>query len=313
VLWWSGYESGSISFGRWLAIGVVLAFAGLLKGPQPIAYFALGIGAFVLAMRAWRQLAGLVLAGLICAAPLAAWYAATYTPGDGETWTAFMRLSRPHEIFPGPLLASVKLLADTLPAALFAAAFLISYGFREKRVIRPALVAALCCYAFIAALLMLFWPGGSASRYYFPLVLPLCVFGGLGYDQLGARRPEIAAPIVLLTAVLLLYALAYTAAAPLLPMRFRQAQIDGMRMTAAVQSAPAPIYWSGDVALNVLPYVPGQIHGVGFQQLATTPGPAWIVLSTGEADALQTERPDKLHIVMPLGEMEQWRLLRLDK
>jgi 4-amino-4-deoxy-L-arabinose transferase-like glycosyltransferase len=31
-LWWSGNEKGSISIGRWLAIGVVLAFAGLFKG-----------------------------------------------------------------------------------------------------------------------------------------------------------------------------------------------------------------------------------------------------------------------------------------
>jgi 4-amino-4-deoxy-L-arabinose transferase-like glycosyltransferase len=33
-LWWGGCEKGSISFGRWLAVGVVLALAGLLKGPQ---------------------------------------------------------------------------------------------------------------------------------------------------------------------------------------------------------------------------------------------------------------------------------------
>src|SRR5271154_789138 len=50
-LWWGGNEQGSVSFGRWLAIGVVLALAGLLKGPQPIAYFALGVGLYVLGSR----------------------------------------------------------------------------------------------------------------------------------------------------------------------------------------------------------------------------------------------------------------------
>src|SRR5208337_2657686 len=50
-LWWTGYENGARGFGRWLAIGVVLAFAGLLKGPQPLAYFALGIGCNVLLSR----------------------------------------------------------------------------------------------------------------------------------------------------------------------------------------------------------------------------------------------------------------------
>ena len=88
-LWWSGNQAGSIGlsigFGRWLAIGVVLALAGLLKGPQPIAYFALGVGLYVLGARAWRQIPGLVLAGLICVLPLAAWYAAIYSPGDEGT------------------------------------------------------------------------------------------------------------------------------------------------------------------------------------------------------------------------------------
>jgi 4-amino-4-deoxy-L-arabinose transferase-like glycosyltransferase len=312
VLWWSGYASGTISFGRWIAIGIVLAFAGLLKGPQPIAYFALGIGVFVLATRSWRQIPGLVLAGVICAIPLALWYWVTYQPGDGGTWAAFMRLSHPRDVFAGPIGAGLRLVADTLPAALLGAAFLISYGFRERRFVPPAFVGALACYAFIAGLLILFWPGGSATRYYFPMVPPLCVFGALGYDQLSAWRPQIVAPIVVLTAGLLVYAFGYAVASPLMPARFRQAELDGARMTAMVQTAPAPIYWSGDVALNVLPYVPGSIRNASVQELETMSGPAWMVLADGEAETLASRRPDKLHIVLPLGETRQWRLLRLD-
>ena len=60
VLWWSGYAKDSISLTRWLAIGVVLALAALLKGPQPIAYFALGVGLFVVGTHAWRQIPGLI-------------------------------------------------------------------------------------------------------------------------------------------------------------------------------------------------------------------------------------------------------------
>jgi 4-amino-4-deoxy-L-arabinose transferase-like glycosyltransferase len=54
-LWWGGNEKGSISVARWLAVGAVLAFAGLFKGPQPVGYFALGIGLYVFAARARRQ------------------------------------------------------------------------------------------------------------------------------------------------------------------------------------------------------------------------------------------------------------------
>jgi 4-amino-4-deoxy-L-arabinose transferase-like glycosyltransferase len=345
-LWWGGNKKGAIGLGRWLAIGVVLAFAGLFKGPQPIAYFALGIGLYVLGSRSWRQIPGLILAGLICVLPLAAWYWAIYTPGDAATWGSFMRLKEPYGTFAGPLEESVRLLFDTLPATLLAAGFLIARApahVREKWIpvfrkghaqtkesgAHPDLiesgcapgergsgsthfVAALASYAFVAALLMLFWPAGSASRYYLPMVPPLCVLGGLGYDVLARRRPEIVAPILLITAALLLYALGYAAASPFFPKQYRDAALDGARMTALVQAAPAPIYWSGDVALNILPYVPGQIRNVSSEDLAKMPGPAWIVVAIPNAEALIARRPGTLHAVIPLGDREQWRLLRLD-
>ena len=311
VLWWDGAAKGSVSVGRWLAIGLVLAVAGLLKGPQLIAYFALGVGVFVLASRSWRQIPGLLLTGLICAVPLAAWYVWTYTPGDEGQWAVFMRV-QPRIIFSGPLTASVRLLGDTLPAALAAAAYLIARAFYGRDRTPPAFVAALACYAFIAAPLILFWPGGSAPRYYFPMVLPLCVFGGLAYDMLAARRPLIVAPLLLLTAGLLIYALGYAVASPLLPMRFRPTQIEAARIAQLVQATPGPIYRTGDTGLNVLPYVPGRIRNASLDALGTVPGPAWVVLPADEAEALQARRPDKLHAVMPLGEAQQWRLLRLD-
>jgi 4-amino-4-deoxy-L-arabinose transferase-like glycosyltransferase len=312
VLWWSGGEKGSISLGRWLAIGIVLAFAGLLKGPQLIAYFALGVGLFVLLSRSWRQISGLVLAGVICAIPLVAWYASIYTPGDEGVWATFMRV-HPALNFSGPIAVIPRLLGETLPATLLAAAFLIAYGLRERGRVRPAFVAALACYAFVAAFVVLFWPGGSTPRYYFPMLLPLCVFGGLGYDQLSARRPQIVAPVLLLTAAFLVYALGYSIASPFMPMRYRQAQIEAARITALVQAAPGPIYRTGDVALNVMPYIPGRILNAPLGDLAAVPGPAWMVLPTDQAETLLSRRPDKLHAVMPLGDVEQWRLLRLDQ
>lgn len=38
-LWWDDNEAGTLGTGRWVVIGIVLAIAGLFKGPQPIAYF----------------------------------------------------------------------------------------------------------------------------------------------------------------------------------------------------------------------------------------------------------------------------------
>jgi 4-amino-4-deoxy-L-arabinose transferase-like glycosyltransferase len=315
-LWWSANQDRSIGLGRWFAIGVVLALAGLFKGPQPIAYFALGVGLYILGSRSWRQIPGLVLAGVVCTLPLAAWYAAIYAPGDAQTWGTFMRV-HPAIIFSGPVEAFLRLLADTFPAALSAAAFLIARGFgadktSDRREGRTGFVTALACYAFAAGILILFWPGGSTPRYYFPMVPALCVFGGLGYDLLSARRPQIIAPLLLLTAGFLAYALIYAAASPFLPMRYAQAGLDADRVTAQVQAAPATIYRTGDTALNVLPYVPGRILIATPEELALLAGPAWLVLPTEEADALAAKRGGKLHVVLLLGEDEQWRLLRLD-
>ena len=108
VLWWDGYARGSIGYGRWIAIGLVLALAGLMKGPQPVSYFALGIGLFVLGSRSWRQISGLIVAGIVCVIPLAAWYGAVYAQGDEAQWAAFMRL-RPVALLPGPIVASFNL------------------------------------------------------------------------------------------------------------------------------------------------------------------------------------------------------------
>ena len=313
VLWWDGYATGSISLVRWSLIGVVLALAGLMKGPQPVSYFALGVGLFVVASRSWRQIPGLALAGLICAIPLAAWYWHVYAAGDEANWAAFMRL-RPVALLPGPLPATLRLLTETSPAALAAAAFLVTLRRGGERPERRTLVGALACYAFAASLLILFWPGGSAPRYFFPMVPPLAVLGGLGYDALAARRPQIVAPIVVLTTGLLTYALVYSVvASPLLPERFRETQLEAARITAFVKAAPAPIYRTGDTALNVLPYVPGRIRNASFDELVTMPAPAWMVLPNAEAAALLSRRPGKLRVVMPLGEREEWRLLRLDE
>jgi 4-amino-4-deoxy-L-arabinose transferase-like glycosyltransferase len=309
-LWWSGNAKGSVSVLRWIAIGVVLALAGLLKGPQPLAYFGLGVGVYVLAARAWRQLPGLILAGLICAAPLAAWYAAIYTAGDEQTWGTFMRM-HPALLFASPPVAIMRTAAEALPALLLGGAFLAAQALGPERTVVRGFVPALASYAFVAAVLVLFWPGGSTPRYYFPAVLPLSVFAGLGYDRWNARRPDIVAPILVLTAGLLAYALAYALASPFLPQQYRQARIEADELTALVQAAPAPIYRIGDVALNVLPYVPGRVVIASEDEMAAAPGPAWMILPTAEAEALLVRRP-ALRVVTPLGDVGQWRLLRLD-
>jgi 4-amino-4-deoxy-L-arabinose transferase-like glycosyltransferase len=313
VVWWDGFAGGRISVSRWICVGIVLLLAGLMKGPQPIAYFALGIGLFVLITRQWKQLPGLLLAGAICAIPLAAWYAHVYIRGDESQWANFMRV-QPAVQLAGPIEAVVRLFFEILPAALIALMFPFSKQMREKSFARPAFPLALACYAFTASIVVLFWPGGSTARYYFPMVLPLCVFGGLAYDVMSKQRPPLAAAFnLVVTATLIVYALVYSlVAAPLLPAKFRPTEIDAARITPAIQAAPAPIYRIGVSGLNLLPYVPGRIIGVAAPSvLETIQGPAWIIVSDEQARGLLSHRPSDLHLVMPVGE-DDLQLLRLD-
>jgi 4-amino-4-deoxy-L-arabinose transferase-like glycosyltransferase len=311
VLWWHGHARGAVGYGRWLAIGVVLALVGLMKGPQPVSYFALGIGLFVLGTRSWRQIPGLIVAGIVCVIPLAAWYGVVYAQGDEAQWAAFMRL-RPVALLPGPIVAGFNLLTEALPAILGAVLLVIGRGFRGANSAPPGFVPGIACYAFTASVIILFWPGGSTPRYFFPMLLPLCVLGGLAYDALNARRPEVVAPVMLLTAGLLIYALGYSLASPFLPARFRHTQIEAARLSELVQAQPAPIYTIGATALNVLPYVPGRIVFVTSGALETVPAPAWMVLPLADADALLMRGRSNLREMTPDG-VRDWRLLRLDK
>jgi 4-amino-4-deoxy-L-arabinose transferase-like glycosyltransferase len=313
VVWWDGYSGGRFGVGRWAAIGGVLALAGLMKGPQPISYFALGIGLFILITRSWKQIPGFVLAGVICVIPLAAWYGYVYSPGDGAQWAGFMRLS-PVAPLDNPIAGILILISETLPAALFAIAFFVAWGFGVRDRLPAGFLKAMVCYASAAAIVVLFWPSGSTTRYFFPSILPLCVFGALGYDALAKRWPLTVAPGLLVTLGLLVYAFVYSdIAAPLMPRQFRAAQIDAARISELVRTAPAPLYRTDSVGLNVFALFPERVVSTGAAALKTVSGPAWMAVEPGEADALVAARAKNIRVVMEFGQDNEWRLLRLEK
>jgi hypothetical protein len=174
------------------------------------------------------------------------------------------------------------------------------------------LIKALACYAFTCSIVVLFWPGGTALRYFFPLVLPVCVLGGIGYDVLATRRPAFIATMLTATMVFLGYGLVYsTIAAPLLPEKFRSARIDGAKIAEMVRTAPGPLYRTGPTGLNELLYVPTHIIGVKFADLRSIRGPAWFALPVDEAAQILETRKGELSVAMPFGQSQEWRLLRL--
>ena len=119
--------------------------------------------------------------------------------------------------------------------------------------------------------------------------------------------------MLIATLTFLTYGLIYaTVAAPLLPQKFRSAQIDGRQIADAVRAAPGPIYRTGPTGLNELLYVPGRISNVSFNDLPSIKGPGWFALPAAEAAAIMEKRKD-LSVALPFGDEKQWQLLRVGR
>src|ERR1700733_4820752 len=93
VVWWSGVAAGRLTILHWIGSGFLLAALAMAKGPQPAAFFGLGVLAYLLIERRWRDPPGWGLCMIIPGATLAAWGAAVYRPGDETAWISYARLT----------------------------------------------------------------------------------------------------------------------------------------------------------------------------------------------------------------------------
>ncbi len=287
LIWWNSFATGRIPVGRWIGVGSLLAMAALLKGPQPIAYFMLGLLVFVTLTATWWQIPGLVLAGVLAIAPTALWYAYVFVPGDQSEWLRYMRLSSGGMTFPHPFANAVDFFFETLPAALMALALLLTRASTVRKAVLKDFILALSCFAFACTLVILLWPAEVNPRYILPMVLPLCVLAGIAYDALLGRWPILVASSVSIVLGLLGYAVFHSATDALLTPAYGRSKTVGAQITNLVRSAPAPIYrtnWNS--GLNELPYVPYRVTTIDPNAIATIAKPAWIVVPAADAAAI---------------------------
>ena len=287
LIWWSSFVTERISVGRWIGIGCFLAIAALLKGPQPVAYFMLGLLTFVVLTSTWWQIPGLVLAGFLAAVPTALWCAYVFVPGDQSEWLRYVRLSPGAIAWPHPLANAVDFFFESFPAALLAVALLLTRANSVRRTVPPNFILALSCYAFACTLVILFWPAEVNPRYILPMVLPLCVLAGIAYDALSERWPALIASGVGIVVGLLGYAVVHSAADVLLAPAYIHSKIVGAQIAELVHNAPAPVYrtyWSS--GLNELPYVPYRVTTIDPNAIWTIAKPAWIVVPATDAPAI---------------------------
>jgi 4-amino-4-deoxy-L-arabinose transferase-like glycosyltransferase len=302
LLWWNAYAAGRISMGRWIGIGCLLAVAALMKGPQPVAYFGLGVASFILLTSTWWQLPGLVVAGIVAAIPTASWYAYVFVPGDQNEWLRYTRLSSKGMIWPRPFANGLDFFFETFPASLLATALLLTDARYVRKSVPHQFILALSCYAFACSFVVLFWPAEVNPRYILPMALPLCVLAGIAYDALSARRPALIAGSLAVMMGLLGYAIAHSVGDIVSTPAYSRSKIVGEQIAELVRKAPAPIYrtnWS--TAMNELSYVPAKILTIGPARIPAIARPAWIVVPTEEVSVLVAADHGRTKSVMTFG------------
>jgi 4-amino-4-deoxy-L-arabinose transferase-like glycosyltransferase len=294
-VWWRGSERGQVSFPRWLLVGLLLAAAGLTKGPQPIAYFTLGVGFYLLVRRRWRDMPGFIAANAVAAVVVGAWYVAVMQPGDLEGWRNHSRLAE------GMTLARwlrdhldfiVSIFVEWLPGSLLLGPAIMALA-RKENFRDNDLVLAVVLYAGIGTLVLLVWPGGVATRYAMPANLALAVLGGVLYDRWWSSHPRlIGAGNTVVIAISSYLILLGWIAMPLAPDAFRQTTIAAQAIEAVRTLRPGPLYASGTVAnVNILAHVAAPVRVVSLAQIGQLTVPALALLTPADVAALSASRP----------------------
>lgn len=300
IVWWQGFERGRLGPGRWIAIGLLLTATAMFKGPQPAAYFALGIGLFILVQRDWRQLPGYGLAGAISLGILAAYYWRVYElVGAAGDIRNYMRLN------PGGTLLSylserldftVAALLGFLPALLLAARPLVDLA----RGRQPGDVAAsdrtlflaLALYAGTALLALTFWPGANA-RYAMPAVPAMAVMAGLAYDRLAVRRVRVARAAVAVMGVLLSYQLAWNwVVVPVTMVRSGNSELDARTIDQVAVERPQVLFAEFRTADAILAYLDRPVRYLPAFELASIAAPAYLLVTPARAAEIAAARPD---------------------
>lgn len=296
LVWFNSYAMGRISLGRWICIGGLLAIAALLKGPQPVAYFMLGILTFVALTSTWWQVPGLFLAGLLAAVPTGLWYAYVFVPGDQGEWLRYTRLSANGLTKPHPFANAVDFFFETFPAALPAASLLMIGANATKFTVPRSFVLALSCYALTCTFVILLWPAEINPRYILPMVLPLCVLAGIAYDALSDRWPVFMASCILVVVGLLGYSAFHSVVGGPLKPAYNRSRLDGSKITELVKHAPAPVYLTvWDAGLNELAYFPFKVTAIEPNTLATIARPAWIITPKDDANSIISQSNGRIN------------------
>ena len=309
LLWWDGVASGGVTMLRWIGCGLLLAALAMAKGPQPTAFFALGVAAYLVIERRWRDLPGYILCMIIPAAATVAWGAAIYQGGDEGTWLSYARLQyRP--AFLDYVWRNTRnigsLFLELLPASIMLPFIPWPWRRGHKGPEVPAIVAPMMLYSGICTLVLVLWPGFN-TRYAMPIAPSLAVLAGIAWDTLeksgySAVRRFAAVALSLLMVYQIVLAVVIM---PQFADRFGETRLAGKAIEQAIRAAPAPAYCQR-IDTNILFYVHEPFRCLDLHGLAALKPPAWLLIPAPVVTEFAQLRPDlQVHIAVgPLTEAQ---------
>jgi 4-amino-4-deoxy-L-arabinose transferase-like glycosyltransferase len=296
VLWWTGHSRGGPTIGRWVAIAGLVAAAGLVKGPHPLGYFFLGIGAYLVWRREWRGLLAFGLCGLVPAAVAGAWYWSVYQPGDLALWQGHSRLALPASFagYAGDAAHfCVHVLLEWLPAVIVVATSVLAFA-RRRFDGRRDLFLALVLYAGACSVVLVFWPG-ARTRYAMPGVLAIAAAAGVAFDWFARECRRLAGMAVGAAGLLVFYAVSLNwLVMPLVPRWFDGSSQQGELIATAIAERPAVLYVAPEALdKNVLAYVAPPIRIASFAEIQRLAPPFWAAVTPQQEDQLLQPAPGR--------------------
>jgi 4-amino-4-deoxy-L-arabinose transferase-like glycosyltransferase len=299
-VWWKGTADKRMTPVRWLIVGVLICLAGLTKGPQPVAYFALGVGAYLL-LKQRDQIPAFLVVNAGTGVVIGGWYLAVYSsPSDVSYWVVHSRLmtATGFELLHDHIDFVKSIAIETLPAAILMGPAVVTVA-RRWRATEPDLMLAALLYSFLCTFVLVFWPGGVAARYAMPMTMTLAVVCGLTFECWRTNQPRVIAS-ALFVCYLIFGGLLVRGwfVMPLWPQLFQASKIAGHAVSAYMQERPGPLYVIGASAdYNVLAYVRTPVREVALNELARLGTGATAVLLPEELGALSRENPGLQFVV----------------
>lgn len=293
VVFWRGYVQGPLGVGRWAAIAAILSAAGFIKGPQPLAYFFLGIAAFLALRGRWRELFSLAGAGVVVAAAIGVWYVIVYQPGDWLVWASHGRVvALPFvEWLYRSARFCIVIAIELVPGLLLFAPLAWSVLRRAAPTEVDDLVVALVCYAALCTSVLVLWPGAN-GRYAMPAAFAVAVGAALAFDRFGDRRRILNNIAVAIAIALVGYRLILNwIVMPVAPSLFRGTAIYGDQVARLAAPTGKLFVSEQAVDLNVLVYVPVTVRVTSHDAMLRLPRPFWAMVNSDELAALQRAFP----------------------